>query len=117
MTAKASEFLNTTGSAGLSDIVKRQTLMQEQSIKLLDYDNYDIMLAELDRYVKNQRKKQTPPIDLFLKESKLSSLIKRRPADENILRLMDMRIRVLLYQMKNQLLQNMDELKHYLEVF
>lgn len=66
-------------------------------LKILDLNEFDDILVDLDRYVKDAKKRAVSPVHVFMKTHRLSSLVHSKPSDETTFRFMDIRLRVYLY--------------------
>ena len=84
--------------AGL--VVDRRRKIDDLTIKLLDYDDFDEVLAEYDRYVRDAKKKPSSPVYAYCRANSLFSLVYTKPSEESLFRYMDIRLRVHLYDMK-----------------
>jgi hypothetical protein len=79
----------------------------ETQLKLLDFKEFDQILIEFDRYVKEIKKRSNSPVYSYLKTNGLFSLINTKPADESIFRYTDIRLRVFLYDLKNRFIDSL----------
>jgi hypothetical protein len=85
--------------AKICDLLEYQS---QRQLKLLNYDEFDDILVDFDRYVKNIKKRSFSAVYSYMKANRLSSLVHTKPAEETVFRFMDIRLRVYLYQLMNR---------------
>jgi hypothetical protein len=66
-------------------------------LKILNLDEFEEIMIDFDRYVKEPKRRLASTVHLFMKNNRLSSLVHSKPAEETVFRYMDIRIRVYLY--------------------
>lgn len=89
-----------------SEQYKEYCQMQEyqatHKLKLINFDDFDEILIDFDRYVKNVIKRSFSTVYSYMKANKLSSLVHSKPAEESVFRFMDIRVRVYIYELMNK---------------
>lgn len=86
-------------------------------LKLINYEEFDKILAEFDRYVKEKKRGPPSQVQSLLKTEGLTSLIETKPLDRSVFRHMDIRIRVFSYDLRKQFCDNLskaDSFVHFL---
>jgi hypothetical protein len=76
---------------------EKREYQTENHLKIINLDDFEEILLDFDRYVKDAKKRSISPVHVFMKNFHLSSLMHSKPAEETVFRYMDIRLRVYLY--------------------
>lgn len=76
---------------------EKRDYQASNQLKILNLDDFEEILIDFDRYVKEPKRRLASAVHLFMKNNHLSSLVHSKPAEETVFRYMDIRIRVYLY--------------------
>lgn len=91
---------------GSTNEYKQYCKMQEyeasHKLKLINFDEFDEILVDFDRYVKNSTRRSFSTVYSYMKANKLSSLLHSKPAEESVFRFMNIRVRVYIYELMNK---------------
>lgn len=77
---------------------KQLEYIQSNQMKILNLDDFEDILQDFDRYVKDAKKRANSSMHVFMKNNRLSSLVYSKPVEETAFRFMDIRLRVFLYK-------------------
>ena len=96
-------------------LIAKKVQLDGMCLKLIDYNSFDEILAEFDRYVKEARKKPTSPLYSYMKTNSLYSVVYSRPSDESMFRHMDIRVRIYMYDLSCQVVDTAKRAKSFFE--
>ena len=94
---------------------KQAAFKMVTDLKLIQYEEFDKILAEFDRYVKEKKKGAPTQLQTFLKSEGLTSLIETKPLDSSVFRHMDVRVRVFTYDLRRQFCENLSKADTFIQ--